>query len=211
REETLSYKILPEDLNPELKDISQNYLIHWTRTANTAWATERLLDYYQAVMQSDRYPRSAYDSLLNIISNKFIKASPKNMPNKIPVVSFSEQTVSEMVNLMRWRSRYKQMSFEPYGIGIEKKTAFNMAIRPVKYHNKKEYLLNNKENNYRWLSQSSGEKSDWRAEQEYRHKGDFMLTNIPLDKMILICHTEEEAERISTHTSIRAISFITVL
>ena len=47
-----------------------------------------------------------------------------------------------------------------------------------------------------WLMQSQGIKSDWRAENEWRYKGDVQLSSLPPDSLCCFCHTGEMEERI---------------
>jgi len=205
RREPLAYRIEAEQLNSELALIGNRYLIHWTRASNSAWPTERLIDYYQAIIESNDYPRSAFRTLMNILTMRKIVATPKNMPLGIPTVSFSGLPPTDVVPLIRWRSRFQQMSFEPYGIGIEKEYAVSRGTYPVRYYarNCKRTIANEP-----WLWQSVGGKSDWRAEQEYRCKGDFGFSDTPSHRLLAFCHTQSEAEIIEESTGIRAVSFL---
>lgn len=204
RDVPLAYTIARENINPEIVQLNDSYLIHWTRASNSAWPTETLLDYYTAIIESDRYPRSAFDTLNNILTTRRIKASSRKMPRRIATVSFSNCLPVEVAKLMTWRARYRMMSFEPYGIGIEKQTALAMNIMPVIYHDRKRDAIPDEQ---RWLSQSRGKKADWTTEDEYRHRGDFNLSSVDNDKLIVICRTERQARTISARTGLRAIAF----
>jgi len=206
REKPLSYTINPDKINPQIMNWQNDYLIHWTRSFNSAWPTEKTIDFYRAISESVVYPRTAFRSLQNIITTSVIKASSKNMPDNTETVSFSNLSPIEMVPLFKWRSRYKQMSFEPYGIGIEKNFALSLNILPVAYYDKNKPHANDK-NIPVWLTQSQGTKTNWKNEHEYRHWGDFQLTKIPANKMCLFCRTETEAKQITKEYGIRTISF----
>ncbi len=203
---TLAYTITPEELNPELAEIGDRYLIHWTRAFDCPWPTETAIEYYRDIVSSDSYPRSAFHSLGNIIETGTIKASTNHMSGKIATVAFSATPPCLMTRLMRWRSRYRQMSFEPYGVGIEKGEAENLGIMPVGYVDDAR-KGHSAESDGRWLLQSRGRKSDWTRENEYRYRGDLDLSIVNKDRMILICRTTDEAERISHQSGIRAVSF----
>ena len=208
RKSPLSYKIPSGKVNPRLRELGRTYLFHWTRTFNSAWPTERPLDYYRAIIESDTYPRTAYDSLKNIISMQLVKSTSKHMPENTPTVSFSHRPPHEMTALIAWRSRYRMMSFEPYGVGIEKNIARQMNIMPVVYYDKTQPLGNNcKVPTPGWLAQSRGEKTDWSLEEEYRHLGDLNLSSIPKDRLIFICRTSREAETISDVSGITTVPF----
>lgn len=202
----LNYRIPNDELSSEIVNIKNEYIIHWTRTSNSAWPNERFIDYYSAITKSEKYPRSALDTLHNIIKTKKIVATKKNMPASTYTVSFSGLSPYEIIPLIKWRTRYRQMSFEPYGIGIERNYALSSGIRPVKYYDKKQKKYAKEKDP--WLTQSSGLKSDWQVEDELRHYGDFDLSSVPTDKLILFCFYENEAEDIEKKYSLRAVHFL---
>ena len=202
----LGYRIPKEIVNENNNEVCKNYLVHWTRSFNSHWPGERLIDYYLAISKSEFYPGDAYHTLLNIITKKKIYASRKNMPDCIPTVSFSDQSLYNLTELIRWRSRFQQMSFEPYGIGIEKTFIEKIGIHKVNYISKDEKKDNSSN---RWLDQSLGEITDWQYEMEYRHHGDLDLLRIPADKLILITRTKEESEKLSSQTNIKTFPFTT--
>ncbi|MFC1475297.1 hypothetical protein ACFLQG_01485 [Candidatus Zixiibacteriota bacterium] len=201
----LGYRIPIEIVNDDSNQICQDYIIHWTRTFNSHWPGERLIDYYMAISKFEYYPRDAYHTLLNIITNNKIFSSGKNMPDNIPTVSFSGQSLYNLTDLIRWRSRF-QMSFEPYGIGIEKSFAEKIGIQKVIYISKDEKIDTNINH---WLYQSRGEITDWRYEMEYRYQGDLDLTQIPGDKIVLITRNKKESEKLYAQTNIRTFPFTT--
>ncbi|NOY88106.1 MAG: hypothetical protein GXO93_01795 [FCB group bacterium] len=206
RQKPLAYTINPDKINPQLINREKEYLIHWTRSFKSAWPTEKLIDFYRAICASVTYPRTAFRTLQNIITTGIIKATSKNMPHNTKTVSFSSLPPMDMVPLFKWRSRYKQMSFEPYGIGIEKTFALSLNILPVAYYDKNIPNDNDKEIPP-WLTQSQGIKTNWEKEREYRHRNDLPLTKIPANKMCLFCRTETEAKQITNKYGMRTIPF----
>ncbi len=206
REEPIAYHVETSALTHDIGSLSDEYITHWTRGSNHAWPGEKLSDYYAEIVRSERYPRSAFDTLRRIVSKRRIAASSRHMPGRISTVSFSELAPTEVLPLMRWRSRYRQMSFEPYGVGIRRAVAERCGVLPVRYFNKGKIsaLADCPE----WLTQSVGEKSDWRQEQEYRHLGDFTFPEIPGDDLVLFCHTRKEASQLEGEFKLRAIPFV---
>jgi len=205
RTKPMAYDLSDISLNPTIDKAARGRIIHWTRTANSKWPTEQSLDYYLAIAASHTYPRSAFDTLRNIVHSQTIAASSKNMPGNVSVVSLSDLSPVEAIPLMRWRARYRQMSFEPYGIGIERQVALEHGICPVRYYDR--VNANAPAGEDTWMHQSTGTKGNWTAEREYRHRGDFNLGAIPRNKLLLLCHTAAEADQIEKETGIHAVSF----
>ncbi len=205
RDRPLSYNLENSQLSSELASIGNGYIIHWTRAANSCWPGEKLIDYYQAVISSDSYPRSALATLHRMLDRKLIVASSRHMPQNIATVSFSSLAPAEAIPLMKWRARYRQMSFEPYGIGIERECARAGGIRQVRYTKRGERLSDEID---LWLTQSAGAITDWRNEKEYRHRSDFDFGDIASDRLIVFAHRPEEAALLQRKYSIRAVAFL---
>lgn len=203
RSSQLKYVIRREGISESVKSIKGEYVIHWTRSSSYAWPTERLQSYYAAVSVCNVYPRNAFLTLQNIISTKTIKASSRHMAHNVKVVSFTGHSPLEFSSLMRWRLRYNEMSFEPYGIGIEKSVAFKYGIRPVKYQ--KNYRKGT--DGERWLKQTYGKSTWWPDEDEYRYPGDLDLSLFSSGQLICFCLAEKEARLIERKFGIRAVAF----
>ncbi len=201
--QAVSYSWGPDALSEDLLKISGTHLFHWTRASRDAWPDETRLDYYKAILESEQYPRNAFHTLQNILATQRIYASTRHMPAGYSTVSFSGLPPREMAGLMKWRSRYREMSFEPYGIGIQRQWAMRNGIRPV------EYLptSRDKPKGELWLRQSVGTISDWRNEDEYRHLSDLDLSRIPKDRLRAICFTSEEAAEIESRFGLPATAF----
>ncbi|MEW5994609.1 MAG: hypothetical protein AB1744_09455 [Candidatus Zixiibacteriota bacterium] len=206
RTAALSYEVNVNCLNPDLPTVGQRYLIHWTRTSNGPWPNETSLDYYASIIESTSYPRTAFCTLMNMLQGNTLVATDKHMPHRIPTVSFAALTPGETIPLMRWRARYRQMSFEPYGIGIERRYAQSLGIQPVVYYDRKAEPTSL--DTEPWLTQSRGQKGDWRVENEHRHRGSLHLSRIPGRKLLALCLTRGEATLITKISGVRAISFL---
>ncbi|MFZ1683052.1 MAG: hypothetical protein WAU88_02880 [Candidatus Zixiibacteriota bacterium] len=201
----ISYDLRGLTINPELDQVAGEYIVHWTRGSNHPWPDELPIDFYRSILTSERYPRAAFDTLHHILSTGTIQSSSNHMPDSTPTVSFSELSPREVIPLMRWRARYSQMSFEPYGIGIKKELARHLGVLPVSYYDHAEKTL--PEAVPAWLTQSAGKVSDWRAEKEYRHLGSFELNQAPSNALIAFCLTPQESAMIAGQFRMRTIPF----
>ena len=186
-------------LNPDLDGLQGRYLIHWTRSVSSPWPKERRITFYRDVTGSERWPRSAFDTLMRIAKARTILASGRHMPGNSPTVCLSSLAPRQVLPLMRWRARYGEMSFEPYGIGIDGAVAEKIGIREVRYHATSQHASVPAED--RWRTQSLGKITDWTAEKEHRHLGDLSLNGIPSEALALFCMTTSEAEQLRGEVS----------
>ena len=206
RSDHLAYSMPSEAVRESLDSELAEYLIHWTRSCRGAWPDERAIDYYRAVIESTEYCRSAYQTLVRIVRTGKVLASARHMPGGTDTVSYTSLPPTSLLPLMTWRARYREMAFEPYGLGISREYAEKVGIRPVVYYDKA--LQEPPDTCPRWLTQSSGEITDWRREQEWRHEGDIDLSAIPSEALIAVCRTASEAEALTRDSGIRATSFL---
>lgn len=198
----IKYEIPDQEINNDHIFNDKEYVIHWTRGSNGAWPTECLIDYYESVFNSLTYPRDAFSTLKNILKSKVIKASSRHMPGKEKIVAFTGCVPFNFVNKMRWRARYTEMSFEPYGIAIEMKAAIEAGVNKVVYVNNR----NDESKTENWLIQSQGKKGFWVEENEYRYRGDFYLNDFCKNQMLVICRNKAECEIVENETGFRAIA-----
>ncbi|MCX6835473.1 MAG: hypothetical protein NTW07_10130, partial [candidate division Zixibacteria bacterium] len=202
----LKYELSNQTLSPNLDGLNGKYLIHWTRGTSFPWPGERRISFYRAIIQSDRWPRAASDTLARIMKKGTILSSGRHMPGGIPTVSFSALAPREVVPLMRWRARYGEMSFEPYGIGIDCRVGRDFGIREVIYYDAGQPITF--PTDQLWRSQSNGKITDWTAEREYRCLGDLSLREVPPESMALFCMTTLEAEVLRQEFGCPAWSFL---
>lgn len=200
------YKFTHPNINSEVLGFDENYFIHWTRTFNKCWPGESRFKYYLDIISHDNYPRTAFDTLDRIVNNKKILASPNHMPRNISTVSFSASAPADIIPMIRWRARFSQFSFEPYGIGFKKEIALKQNVQPVIYYHK--HLPVKLSSDQIYLAQSIGIITDWRHEKEWRHKTDFDFSKISKKDLILFCYTKAEATKLENKFGIRTISFL---
>jgi len=193
-------------INPALSERPWPYLTHWTRAAAGKWPGEHAATYYRDVVNSrNNYPRSAMETLKRILTEQRLRASTRHIRGGYSVVSFTALPLGEAIKLMRWRRRYVQWTFEPYGIAIDREVALAIGIRPVVYGEPPEYEeLSESE---RLFFQNRGLRAgDWIAEQEWRYPGDLNLALIPRNKMRVITQLEADGEALKSEDYPAAIT-----
>jgi hypothetical protein len=183
----------------------ENYLIHWTRASNEPWPGETKYEYYDSIIRAkDRYPRTALDTLIRILAEKQLRASGKNYRKGMTAVAFSELPPSKALKLMKWRARYCQMTFEPYGIAFDRIYCESKNIKPVLYRPSGEYgTISEADKPY---FQSKGTKGSWAPEKEWRHIGHFDFRRANSRCMKLIVRNKNEIKKMRRLTNSEIIS-----
>jgi hypothetical protein len=192
-------------INPVVDRKLRRFIIHWTRSFSGPWPGETHYDYYNDVVRStSQYPRSGFDTLKRIIAEETLIASPTHYRSGISAVAFSSHCPSEAVTLMKWRARYRRMTFEPYGIAIDNAFAGRIGIKKVFYGNPEMYhYLDEEEKPY---FQSLGTRGDWQPEMEYRHIGNINLSIIPSEYIAVIVWKAEEIGELSRYFKGKIVS-----
>ncbi|NLD93333.1 MAG: hypothetical protein GX639_11780 [Fibrobacter sp.] len=195
-----SYKPIDENKTEKL----DNYLFHWTRMPKENWPDESQFDYYMSILKKEGTSRTAFDTLCNIFDKKVICSSSRHAIKKCKIVSFTGVSIGQFFGLMKWRKKYNEMSFEPYGIGIDKEEATTIGFQKVLYCHPEEFdkLSDDEKKRYH----SSGKKTNWSEENEYRLFSDLDLNLIPIEKMICICPTSDESIFIEKKYGIKSYS-----
>jgi len=195
-----------QHINPNIDKQLSHCLIHWSRGSNSPWPGEDLFSYYKDIVKSSiDYPRQALATLLRILSEKKLRASSRHYRKNCAAVAFSSLPPSEAIHLMRWRARYREMSFEPYGLAINKNMAIRRGTRRVLYGNIEMYQYLEPED--RPYFQSIGKRGFWLPEREYRHIGDFDLETIKKRNITIIVRKPEEIKKVKSIFPGHVVSF----
>jgi hypothetical protein len=203
RTDPLASDFTGHPINPEIQNLKRDFVVHWTRATNGPWPDERLSDFYGDILKSNSWPRTGLETLRRIVSKKRLIASYFHMPAGVATVSFSALPPSEVIPLMKWRARYRRMSFEPYGVGLSCEAAKAAGIRPVTYVDSP---VDPETSDERWLKQTKGRVADWRQEKEYRIRGDLSFAGISQDDIVLFCKTPQEAVSLRQEFPYRVMS-----
>jgi len=185
-----------------------DYVIHWTRTCHGPWPGESSASFYASLIDSgDKYPHDGLETLRNILKTKKIYASSQNLREGTAAVAFSNLHPNDVVPLMRWRKRYVRWNFEPYGIGISQKSAIEAGIQPVIYGKPELYKML-ADNDKPYFQSEGVDGGDWREENEWRYLGDFDLSKITPEDMVIIVYQANEVGALKDLANSKIISFI---
>lgn len=179
------YNLKAHALDPALEEFSSRWLIHWTHSSPGPWSTETPAEFYRDLMRNPGgYVRSAAATLARIVSENVLRSSGFHMSGGEMMVSLSALPPAEALPLMRWRSRWRRWSMEPYGIAFRKEALVRLGARQVAYYDKLPERITAAEKKF---SQRRGRITDWSGEQEWRVSGDIRLDAVPpSDKALLV-------------------------
>lgn len=204
RKESYKLDIDKRLLNPEIDNALDDFIIHWTRTSNRPWPGETLYEYYGSIVNSTSvYPRSSFDTLVRIVTERKLRASSRHYRRGNSAVAFSELKPSEAVDLMKWRARYREMTFEPYGIALRKRCAREIGVRKVIYCESKLYSTSDTIDQPYF--QSIGTKGFWVLEKEWRHVGDIDLSLVDPNDIRVIVWKSDEIELMGNNTKYKVV------
>lgn len=182
----------------------EKYLFHWTRNPKGNWPNEKQFEYYMSILKNQDRSRTAFDTLCNILDSNLIYSSSRHALKNIKMVSFTGASINCFFGLMKWRNKYNEMSYEPYGIGIDREEALKIGFKKVLYCDPN--MFNKLTLEEKKICHSSGKKTDWSEENEYRIFNDFDLTLIPNEMKICICQNSDESSYIEKKYGIKSYS-----
>jgi len=174
----------------------EGWAVHWTRTSAGQWPGELARSYYSDLAASENEPpRSALTTLARITTEKLIRGSGRHMPLGREMVGFTTLSPSESLSLMRWRKRFVQVSFEPYGIAVRTDALLRGGARAIRYVSPEEAAK--LEASERIFHQTvANDRADWAKEAELRWDGDLDLNRFESDEVRLITLHEKEWNRL---------------
>lgn len=184
-----------------LQETAQSdWLIHWTRPPMSEWAGERHDDYLKSLVLSDgEENRTAFGTLLRIVQERLIRATPGNNRTSKDVVCLTAVPFRQLLTQRVFRRHRGRWDFEHYGIGIRRPFVSARGGRPVIYGDEET-----------WQSLPAGERPwfqpeqtssaddsiDWRQENEWRLTDDLDLSTARLEDVFVYCATSLEAVRL---------------
>jgi len=173
------------------------WAIHWTRTQHGPWPGERARSFYRDLAASgNSYPRDALATLNRILEEQIVRGSRRHMPLQKAMIGFTELHPADALELMRWRRRYVEFSYEPYGVAVRTAALLQRGARIVRYGTPEERkALPVSERPF--FQTVSSKKADWRAEREIRLEGDLDLSALNPEDVRIIIRSEAERARVS--------------
>lgn len=189
-------------INQRTERALADYLIHWTRSCNGPWPGETRGDFCRAIARSgSEYPRSGWDTLSRMLSEKKVRASRRHLAGAQAMVAFTAASLSECAALMSYRSRYREMTIEPYGLALPRETVKALGGRMIQYLPPSQWRkLSPPAQLFAHAEGPDGAK--WKQEKEWRIVDDLDLGEI-WSKLIILTPDAISARRISSRFHLR--------
>ncbi|MGO9060986.1 MAG: hypothetical protein ACLQU2_26930 [Candidatus Binataceae bacterium] len=121
------------------------------------------------------HPSAAIDNLVGILTAGIVRASTRMIRTKRPVVCFFDAPFEHLARVL---DRSSPRRYEPFGIAVSKRYAFEMGARPVIYLPWQEAVaLLPRDELWRVVRLDMGRQPaiDWTFEREWRLAGDLGL------------------------------------
>ncbi len=184
---------------------STSYLVHFTRSCPGPWPGETLYEFYRSVLNGDEgAAHTAFDTLIRILKEHTIRGSGHLIRGQIPVVSFTDQDLKKLSNLIRWRQGLIRWSFEPYGIAVAKDVLVQSGAKPVIYSDEDGWDRLADDQKYRFQLNQPPD-TDWSAEKEWRLPADLHLDAVPKKYIRILLPSIREAKQIASAFDYRVV------
>ena len=173
-------------------------LMHFTRARPGPWPGQSIYDYYGSLLNGEPgAAHTGYDALKRILEEKLVRGSGLMTRGKVPVVSFTSLGAVSLGRLMRWRTSLARWTVEPYGLAVDKRALRRLGAQPVIYGD--EEVLSKIPENARFRFQMQGRDGEaWRAEKEWRLKGNLDLSLLEPRQLCVMVPGAREAEEIES-------------
>lgn len=149
--------------------------------------------YCRALIEnSDGSGHSAFDTLNRILEQGVIHGSARLTRGGVPVVCFTEHLPQDLPPVVEWRRGLRRWTFEPYGVGIRKEVLVKLGARPVIYAVEESFPDLSNDLAYLFQREHPGIKG-WSAEREWRINGDTALKDVPVEDVLIIVPSRQEA------------------
>jgi len=184
----------------------KDYLWHFTRESAGPWPGQAWDEYFSELAAGAHgAAHEAIDSLERILRNGIINAVGRMVRGGHKVVCFSARSPLELAANPIYRKSLARWDFKPYAIGIRRGIASQLGAKPVRYGAEEDYLKIPDDEKY-LFQLSSGKKSDWRREKEWRIPGDVNLNSIDPTEVLILVHNSAEKARIEKTSRFPVVS-----
>lgn len=179
-----------------------DWLLHWTRDRKGPWPDQDIHDWLdELLLGCPGAKRSAFASLLRIISEMRLRSSDEGIRGGTSVVSFTEVPLSEFRQRRVYRTHRLRYDFEPWGIAIRRRALAGCGAVRVVYGDEREWDALPPDTRWTFQKATAGSgATDNLAEREWRIRGDLVLSEFSHDDLCCFVDTAEAAQILAQQT-----------
>lgn len=192
------------DYNPAIRkwktENFDDFLFHHTRGTLDHWPSDSPYRFWEKWLWDGTRTGSAQQTLLNILSEQRIRGSGRLIPDKVPMVCFSENDPQETSSNPVFQNHLGRWDGLPFGVGLRKENLTDFDIRKVSYLDNSRVPVNTFEKgpwtHPQFTFDSEGNISiDWSYEKEHRLMGDIDLRAFSCQDVVVFVEKKTDAEK----------------
>ncbi len=143
------------------------------------------------------FERGALGSLIRILSQKRLNATPFLKRGECATVSFSATPLHDLLQRRTFQPHLGRWDWEPFGVCIRRPALERLGARQVLYGDESDYVqLTEQERPFFQMKQSKS-GHDWTAEQEWRVLGDCRLNQFRIDEAFIFVPSMAVARQVA--------------
>ena len=182
------------------------WLLHWTRPARGPWPGETRTDFLDSlILGCEATDRSALATLLRIVTDGVLRASPEGIRGGHSVVAFTQVPLIDFRARRVFRKHRRRFDFEPWGLAVRGDVLESAGVRKVIYGDDTDWSNLPPEQRPFFQKATSGGSTDNLAEQEWRVVSDVDLKLMPSESVCVFADNAEAAELITRHCVWRVV------
>lgn len=182
-----------------------DWLLHWTRSTVGPWPDQDEQQFNDELILGCRSAdRSAFATLLRIVTEGCLWASSETIRGRFQVVSFTEVPLREFRDRRAYRRHRRRYDFEPWGIAVRRDVLESAGARPVEYGDDETWHQTSETD--KAFFQNAGAEDGWiRDEREWRILNNLKLNDLPVSAVVVFVDTEAAREITQNQTGWRVI------
>lgn len=181
---------------------SKNYLIHTTRARQEHWPDQSqryLLD--EAFQLAWSQAPTPLDTLLRIASSQRIFATNAYKRGSLATVSFTANSLRELVSMRGYQSHLARWDWEPFGIAIRLDLLESLGCKKVRYLPSEQIdRLGPLDQAFCQPSPKRPGDRDWTSEKEWRLPSDLRLAQLPTQGVFYFVAESSQAKALAHYT-----------
>ncbi|MGI9496703.1 MAG: hypothetical protein ACR2NK_11655 [Mariniblastus sp.] len=192
----------PAKTQPNRRAADRQYLIHWTRQSTGPWPDQSYREFLDdLIFHSPSRGEGGFSTLKRILAQHTIRGTNTLTKGSEKVTCLTAVPLSQYANRRIFRSHLSRWDFEHYGIAIDCEFLKKLGARQVFYGTQQNWnRLESQDRPFFQLKNSTNGNIDWRAEREWRLRGDLDLDKVPSQLAFVFVKTKQERVALQTQS-----------